>query len=114
MTTLRYSSSTKLRLTFLALLTVTTLLMPSGAKAAERDGIVLFFPLEDIQHVLAHPSLSSLSSLFSFSSPASGFAWREQSVAPEQDSHLERNARYSTGLEIEGYRLPGPHPLWGY
>ena len=113
MTTLRYTSSTKLRLTFLALLTVTTLLMPSGAKAAERDGIVLFFPLEDIQYVLSHPSLPSLASLFSFSSPASSFAWRARSETAEQDSPLERNARYGTGLEIEGDRLPGPHPLWG-
>ena len=114
MTTFRYTSKKTLRLTFLALLTGTTLLMPLGAQAAERDGTVLFFPLEDIQHVLAHPSLSSLSSLFSFSSPASGFAWREQSGAAEQDSQLERNALYGTGLEIEGYRLPGPRPLWGY
>ena len=114
MTTLHYSSSTKLRLTFLALLTVTTLLMPLGAKAAERDGTVFFFPLEDIQHVLVHPSLSSLSSLFSFSSPASGFAWRARSETAEQYSPLERDTRYDAGLEIEGYRLPGPHPLWGY
>src|SRR5262245_19266581 len=52
MTTLRYTRSTTLRLIFRALLTVTTLLMPLGAKAVERDGTVLFFPLEDIQHVL--------------------------------------------------------------
>lgn len=114
MTTLRYTSSTTLRRTFFALLTVTTLLMPLGAKAAERDGTVLFFPLEDIQHVLVHPSRSSLSSLFSFSSPASGFAWRARSETAEQDSPLERNALYGTGLEIDGYRLPGPRPLWGY
>lgn len=106
-----YTSSAKLRLTFLALLTALTLLMPSGAKAAERDGTVLFFPFEDIQHVLTHPSLSSLTSLFSFSSPTSSFAWSETA---EQYSPLERNAIRGVELEIEGYRLPGPRPLWGY
>ena len=88
--------------------------MPLGAKAAERDGTVLFFSLEDIQHVLVHPSRSALSSLFSFSSPASGLAWRARSETAEQYSPQERDTRYDAGLEMEGYRLPGPHPLWGY
>ena len=114
MTPLRSTGSPKLRLALLALLTVTTLLMPPVAKAAERDGTVLFFSLEEIQHVLVHPSLPALASLLSFSQPASSFAWRMQSEAAEQDSQLERDARYGTGLEIEGYRIPGPHPLWGY
>ena len=113
MTTLRYAGSSKFRLALLALLTVITLLMPPIAKAAERDGTVLFFSLEEIQHVLAHPSPPALASLLSFSQPASSFAWRARSEA-EQDSPLERNARYGTELEIEGDFIPGPRPLWGY
>ena len=112
MTTLRYTGSPKLRLTVLALLTATTLLMPPVAKAAERDGTMLFFSLEDIQQVLARPSLPALTSLFSFSQPA--FAWRAQSETAERGSPMERNTRYGNGLWADGYRLPGPHPLWGY
>ena len=112
MTTLRYTGSPKLRLTFLALLTATTLLMPPVAKAAERDGTMLFFSLEDIQQVLARPSLPALTSLLSFSQPA--FAWRAQSQTAERGSPMERNTRYGNGFWVDGYRLPGPHPLWGY
>jgi hypothetical protein len=111
MKTLRYTSSAKLRLTFLALLTALTLLMPPGAKAAERDGTVLFFPLGDVQRVLTNPSLSSLTSLFSFSSPTYSFAWSETT---EQHSPLERNVIRGVELGVEGHRLPGPRPLWGY
>lgn len=111
MTILRHTSSANLRLTFLSILTVLTLLMPLGAKAAERDGTVIFFPLEDIRHALTHPSFSTLASLFSFSPPASGFAWSEPT---KQYSPLERNTLYGVGPEVEGYRLPGPRSLWGY
>jgi hypothetical protein len=114
MTTLRHTSNTKLRLALLALLTVTTLLMPPGVKAAERDGTMLFFSLEDIQQVLAHPSLSAFASLLSPSQPMSSFTWRAQSEVAGQDSPRERNTRYGNGLWADGYRLPGPRPLWGY
>jgi len=113
MKTLRYTRSPKLCLAFLALLTATTLLMPPGAKAAERNGTVLFFSFEDIQQVLARPSLPALTSLFSFS-PASRFSWRAQSETAARGSSLERNTRYGNGFWVDGYRLPGPHPLWGY
>jgi hypothetical protein len=113
MTTLRHTGSTKLRLAILALFTGTILLMPPSAKAAERDGTVLFFSLEDIQQVLAQPSLPRLISFLSPSQPAPSFAWRMQSET-EQNSSLERNTRYGNGLWADGYRLPGPHPLWGY
>jgi hypothetical protein len=112
MKTLRYTHNPKLCLAFLALLIATPLLMPSGAKAAERNGTVLFFSFEDIQQVLARPSLPALSSLFSFSQPA--FSWRAQSETAKQSSLLERNTRYGNGFWVDGYRLPGPHPLWGY
>ena len=114
MTTLRYTGSPKLCLAFLALLTASTLLMPSGAKAAERNGTVLFFSFEDIQQVLARPSLPALTSLLSFSQSASSFAWRAQSETAERGSPMERNTRYGNGFWVDGYRLPGPHPLWGY
>jgi len=114
MTTLRHTSNTKLRLAFLALLTVTTLLMPPGVKAAERDGTMLFFSLEDIQHVLANPSLPAFATLLSPSQPVSSFTWRAQSGAAEQNSPLERNTRDGNGFWVDGYRLSGPHPLWGY
>jgi hypothetical protein len=110
---LRFPRSPQLRLAFLAFLTVTTLLMPASAKAAERDGTMLFFSLEDIQHVLAHPSLPTLTSLFSLSQ-SSSFSWRAQSETAVQGSPVERNTRFGNGLWVEGYRLPGPHPLWGY
>lgn len=110
---LRYTRSPQLRLAFLALLTVTTLLIPPDVKAAERDGTVLFFSLEDIQHVLAHPSLPALTSLFSISQ-SSSFSWRAQSETAVQGSPVERNTRYGNGLWVDGYRLPGPYPLWGY
>jgi hypothetical protein len=113
MKTLRYTRSPKLCLAFLALLTATTLLMPSGAKAAERNGTVLFFSFEDIQQVLARPSLPALTSLLSFS-PASSFSWRAQSETAGRGSLMERNTRYGNGFWVDGYRLPGPHPLWGY
>lgn len=112
MTTFRYTRSPKLRSAFLALLTTATLLMPSSAKAAERNGTVLFFSFEDIQQVLARPSLPALTSLFSFSQPA--FSWRAQSQTAERGSRMERNTRYGNGFWVDGYRLPGPHPLWGY
>ena len=113
MKTLRYTRSPKFYLAFFALLTASTLSMPLRAQAAERNGTVLFFSLDDIQQVLARPSLPALTSLFSFS-PASSFSWRAQSETVMKSSPLERNTRYGNGFWVDGYRLPGPHPLWGY
>jgi hypothetical protein len=114
MTILNYNNSPKFRLVLLALFTVITLSLPSGAKAAERDGTVLFFSFEDIQQVLTNPSLPSLTSLLSPSQPTSSFAWRAQSETVEQDHSLGWNTSYGNGLWADGYRLPGPRPLWGY
>ena len=111
MTTLRYTGSPKLRLTVLALLTGTVLLMPPSAKAAERDGTVLFFSLEDIQQVLAQPSLPALP--HSFRSHNRLFLVA-RAVRRRSRTAPERNTRYGNGLWVDGYRLPGPHPLWGY
>jgi hypothetical protein len=111
---LRHTRSPKLRMTLLAFFTATTLLTPLSARAAERDGTVIFFSMEDLRQMVAHPSLSSLASLFSPSQSSPSFAWHEESGAAEQDNPLERNARYGNGLGADGYRLPGTRPLWGY
>ena len=113
MTTLRHTSGSKLRLTLLALLTVATLSLPSSAKAAERDGTVLFFPLADLQRMIVRPSRQSLTALFSFSSPAPDSARYAWSATPERDNPLQWNNTYSNGLCVDGCRLPGPRPLWG-
>jgi hypothetical protein len=113
MTTLRHTIGSKLRLTLLALLTVATLSLPSSAKAAERDGTVLFFPLADLQRMLVHPSRQSLTALFAFSSPVPNSAWHAWSAIPERDNPLQWNNGYSNGLCVDGCLLPGPRPLWG-
>jgi hypothetical protein len=113
MTTLRHTSGSKLRLTLLALLTVATLSVPSSAKAAERDGTVLFFPLKDLQQMIVHPSLNSLTALFSFSSPVPNAAQHLWAATPERDNPLQWYNDYSNGICVDGCRLPGPRPLWG-
>jgi hypothetical protein len=113
MTTLRHTSGSKLRLTLLALLTAATLSLPSSAKAAERDGTVLFFPLEDVQQMIVHPSRQSLTALFSFSSPVANSAQHSWAATPERDNPLQWNNGYSNGLCVDGCLLPGPRPLWG-
>ena len=110
MKTLRYTGSPKLCLAFLALLTATTLLMPSGAQAAERNGTVLFFSFADIQHVLARPSLPALTSLLSFSQPA--FSWRAQSETAERAAHWNGILATATGFGLRGI-APGASSLVG-
>jgi hypothetical protein len=100
MTALRHTSGTKLRLTLLALLIATTLSLPSSAKAAERDGTVLFFPLEDLQQMIVHPSLNSLTALFSFSSPAPNSALHAWSATPERDNPLQWYNAYRVVFQI--------------
>ena len=111
MTTLSHTLRTHCRKALLAGVALSTLLMPVGAPAAEREGTVLFFSVENLHQTLSHPSLFSLPSLWPLSP---GFAWREQSEAAAQDSHLERNARWGNGLGADGYTRPGTRPLWGY
>ena len=113
MTTLRHTTGSKLRLTLLALLTAATLSLPSSAKAAERDGTVLFFPLEDLQQMIVHPSLNSLTALFSFPRAAPNSVLNAWSATPERDNPLQWNNAYSNGMCVDGCRLPGPRPLWG-
>jgi len=114
MTTLSQTLRTKGKKALLVGVVLHILLPSPCALAAEREGTVLFFSLEDLQQMLASPSLPSLTSLFSRSQPSPSFAWQAQPEATEQDGPLERNARYGNGLGIDGYRLPGARPLWGY
>jgi len=113
MTTLSQTWCTKCRKALLAGVALSTLLTPPYALAAEREGTVLFFSMEDLQQVLSSPSLPSLASLFSRAQPSPSF-WQEQPEAAEQDGPLERNARYGNGLGIDGDRLPGTRPPWIY
>jgi hypothetical protein len=112
MMTLRPITGSQLRLTLLALLTISTLWLPAGTHAAERDGTVLFFPLADVQHMIVSPSRHSLATLFSFSSPTSSFVRDEWSARLEQDNGPQRNPGY--GNKVGGDRYPLPGPLWGY
>ena len=107
MTTLRQALRSQGRTALLAGLTLLVLLLPPCALSAEREGTVLFFSMEDLQQVLAHPALPALSQL----SPS--LAWRKQPRAAEQGGPLEQNARWSHGLGVDGYTRPGTRPLWG-
>jgi len=111
MPTLSHTRRTNCRKALLAALALLVLLPPAGALAAEREGTVLFFSLEDLQQALARPSPFSLS-LFLQRSPS--FARREQPAAEKQDGPLERNSRWGNGLGVDGYTRPGTRPLWGY
>ncbi|HJY84849.1 MAG TPA: hypothetical protein VKK81_27680 [Candidatus Binatia bacterium] len=93
---------------------LSALLMPTCVLSAKQEETVLFVSVEDLDQMLAHPSLPSLISLLSLSQPSFSMAWWETSETVEQDSSLERNADYGNRLWVDGYRLPGPHPLWGY
>jgi hypothetical protein len=108
MTTLRQALRTQGRNALLAGLTLLVLLTPPCALSAEREGTVLFFPVEDLQQALAHPALPALSHLWP------SLAWWEQPEAAEQDGPLEQNARWGHGLGVDGYTRPGTRPLWGY
>jgi hypothetical protein len=87
MTTLSQTLRATCQNALLAGVVLSVLLTPTGALAAEREGTVLSFYVEDLQQTLSHPSLSSL---LSFSQPSLSFAWREQSEVRQQDGRLER------------------------
>ena len=61
MTTPGHTLRTKCRKALLAGVALSALLTPAGALAAEREGTVLFFSVEDLQQALSHPSPFSLS-----------------------------------------------------
>ena len=112
MTTLSQALSPRLWISLLALLTLTALLTPSGAMAAEHEGTALFFSFADLKQMLSHPTLPALPSLSALSPR---WAWREQSEAAAQDGPLERTYRGGHRLGLEGYAYPGPRrSRWGF
>ena len=109
MTTYSQALRKTLSRSLLASLTLSTLLVTPCAFSAERDGTVLFFPFEELQEDLSHPSLPSLSLL-----PPS-FEWQAHYKIGKQVGPLERSAQWGDGLGIDGYAHPGQRrPLWGY
>src|SRR5262245_27961706 len=108
MATLSHTRRTKCRTALLVAVALLVLLPPAAALAAEREGTVLFFPLEDLQLVLSHPSL------FSFSQLSPSVAWRERHATEKQDGPVERNFRWGNGLGVDGYTRSGTRPLWGF
>jgi hypothetical protein len=101
--------STKVRNSLLAVLAFVVLLPPTHALAAEREGTVLFFSVDDLKQELSHPSLSSLAPL----SPS--FTWRALHEQAYEEGPSERDYRWGNGLGFGGYANPWtPRPLWGY
>jgi hypothetical protein len=99
----------KVRTSLLAALACVVLLTPTYARAAEREGTVLFFSFDDLQQELSHPSLSSLP----LWSPS--FTWRALHEQAYEEGPIERDSRWGNGLGFGGYANPWtPRPLWGY
>ena len=105
MTILSQTLRTKCRKALLAAVALLVLLPPAGALAAEREGTVIFFSLEDLQQALSRASPFSLSPFLQLSP---SFARREQPEADKQDGPLERNSRWGNGLGVDGYTRPRP------
>jgi hypothetical protein len=82
-----------------------------AACAAEREGPVLFFSMEDLQLVLSH---SSPLAFPAFWSPGPSVAGQEQSQAAEHEGPVERSCCWGNELRLDGYTRPGTRPLWGY
>jgi hypothetical protein len=108
MTTFSQALRRQGRKALLAGVALSALLTPPCALAAEREGTVLFFSVEDLQQPWSRSSLPLFSQL------VPSFAWQEQPAAAEQDGRLERNSRWGNGLGVNGYTRPGTRPLWGY
>jgi hypothetical protein len=109
MPTLHHTLRRQCKIVFLVGAVLGVLLSSPSAFAAEQEGPVLFFSVEDLTEVLSRPSRPS------FSPMALSFSWQDQHEAREQDGPLERNARGGDGLGVDGYTHPGERrPLWGY
>jgi hypothetical protein len=107
-----HALSKKLRNALSAALALAILLTPPYARAAEREGTVLFFSVADLTQLLSHPTLPALPALSELSPRR---AWGEPDQAAEPDGPLERNARWGHGLGLDGYAYPGPRrSLWGF
>jgi hypothetical protein len=87
-------------------LALVVLLMPISVMAAQRDGTVLFFSLEDLTQALSKPTLSDLSP---------NFVWQHLLPQAHQKSPIERSYQWGNGLGVDGLAYPGSRmPLWGY
>lgn len=87
-------------------LALVVLLTPLSAMAAQRDGTVFFFSLEDLTQALSEPTLPDLSP---------SFLWQNLQLQENPESPIERSYRWGNGLGIDGYAHPGARmPLWGY
>ena len=98
--------SKKVKKSFLAMLTLTSLLMPAYAFSAERDSTTLFFSFEDLKNELSKPDLSQL---------APSFSWQNLQEKADREGPIERNYRWGNGFGFDSYNHPGVRqPLWGY
>jgi len=95
----------KVKKSFLAALTLTSLLMPAYAFSAERDSTALFFSFDDLKKDLSKPDFSQL---------YPSFSWQSLQAQPDREGPIERNYRWGNGLGFDGYSTPGVRrPLWG-
>jgi hypothetical protein len=106
MPTRHHALHTIYRTTLFVGLALLVLLTPLCTLAAQRDGTVLFFSVEDLTQALAPSTLSALSP---------SFLWRNPQPQADQESPIERSYRWGSGLGVDGYAHPGTRmPLWGY
>jgi hypothetical protein len=106
MPTHNHALRTIYRTVLLAGLALLVLLMPVSAMAAQRDGTVLFFSLEDLTQALSKPTLPDLSP---------SFLWQNLAPQAHQESPIERSYPWGNSLDVNGYIHSGAHmPLWGY
>ena len=100
---------------FFAGLALVVLLMPISAMAAQRDGTVLFFSLEDLTQTLSNPTLPDLSHSLLMPDLFPGLLWQNLLPQTYQESPIERSYRWGDGLGVDGFAYPGSRmPLWGY
>jgi hypothetical protein len=96
----------KVKKSFLAALTLTSLLLPAYAFSAERDSTALFFSFEDLKNELSKPDFSQL---------YPSFSWQNSQEQADREGPIERNYRWGNGLGFDSYNTPGVRrPLWGY
>ena len=87
-------------------LALVALLTPIAVMAAQRDGTVLFFSLEDLTQALSKPTLPDLSP---------SFVWQHLLPQAHQESLIEQSYQWGNGLGVDGLAYPGSRmPLWGY
>ena len=100
---------------FFAGLTFVVLLLPISATAAQRDGTVLFFSLEDLTQTLSDPTLSDLFLSLLMPDLSPGLLWQNLLPQTYQESPIERSYRWGDGLGVDSFTCPGSRmPLWGY